>query len=212
MTSTITRGVSFNSLPLRARRGYSLIELLTVVAIVGLFVAVSTPHFLSLRRQAAMRAATKEIRGVIQKTRARAITRSRNSAVKFQLFGDEWRYAIYDDGDFDGVRNDDIAKGIDPVVIPFTPVLPGAGRVRIGLPAAGARDPDTNKLLVPSKDSPVRFNASTLCSFSPAGSGTPGTVFLTDGHTDIGAVRVFGATGRIRSQMFNRATGKWESR
>lgn len=194
-----------------ASRGVTLIELLMVVAIIGLFLLVSTPHFLSLRRQAGMRAATKELRGVISFARSRAIARGAHCAVKFKLIAGEWSYAIFDDGDFDGVRNDDINAGIDPVARPFTKVLPGLEPLRIGIPLLGARDPDTNAALTAS-DSPVRFNASTLCSFSPNGSGTPGTVFLTDGVSDVGAVRVFGATGRVRTQMFNRARGRWESR
>lgn len=191
--------------------GFTLIELLVVIVIVGLFLSVSIPHFHSMRRQAGMKAATKQLRGVITLTRSRAIARGRHSAVKFKLIAGEWCYAIYDDGDFDGVRNDDITAGIDPLAVPFTKALPGIEPLRIGLPAWGTKDPDTNDPLT-AADSPVRFNASTLCSFSPAGSGTPGTVFLTDGLTDVGAVRVFGATGRVRSQMFNRARGKWENR
>jgi len=191
--------------------GLSLVELLAVVAIIGLFVMVSTPNFLAMRRQSGMRAATKELRGIFHFARSRAIARGRNCAVKFRYLAGEWCYAIYDDGDFDGVRNDDITSGIDPVVLPFTKVLPGIEPTRIGIPLAGTRDPDTNEPLL-ATDSPVRFNASTLCSFSPAGSGTAGTLFLTDGQTDVGAVRVYGATGRIRTQMFNHARGAWESR
>jgi len=193
----------------RKSRGMSVAELLTVIAIIGVMVSVSVPAFSNLRRRNAVRAAVGEIRGVIHLTRARAVSRGSNAAVRFRQDGDEWVYLIYDDGDGDGVRNVDIERGIDPLASGPHRVLDKQTTVRIALPEFPLRDPDTNRVL-PADASPVRFNRSKLCSFSPRGSGTSGSVFLTDGREMVAVVRIFGPTARVRMMLFDSQTNRWK--
>lgn len=192
----------------RTSRGFSLIELLTVVAIVGVVVAVAVPAMTSIRKRASLRGAVGEIRTVMRLGRSRAIARGMNSAIKFQKIGGVWHYALVDDLDGDGVRNDDIKKGIDKLAGPYREVLDPSSDVRIALPEFAVRDPDTKKVLPPSA-SAVRFNKSTLCSFGPNGGGTAGSIFLTNRHFDVAMVRVTGATGRVRAILYDRETEMW---
>ena len=83
-------------------RGFSLPELLTAVAILGLISLVSIPAFSSIHRRRAVRAAAGEMRGIFGVTRAQAIARSRNVAIKFSQIGGEWQYATYVDGNGNG--------------------------------------------------------------------------------------------------------------
>lgn len=193
----------------RSIRGFSVSELLTVVAIIGVMVAVTWPAFGNFRRRSAVRAAVGEIRSAVMHARSRAVARSRNCALKFREEGDRWVYLIYDDGDGDGVRNDDIRRGIDPLVSGPHDLLDRRLPVKIALPEFSLPDPDTNRPLRPG-DSPVRFNQSRLCSFSPRGSGTSGSVLITDGHQLVAAVRVFGPTARVRMMLFDPKTGEWQ--
>ena len=85
------------------QRGFSLMELLTVVSIIGLIVAGAVPSFLNLRRRAALRAASAELRSQFHLTRSRAISHNVNCGMKFLLLGGEWHFAVYQDGDHDGV-------------------------------------------------------------------------------------------------------------
>lgn len=191
--------------------GFSLIETLITVAIVGLVIGTSVPAIQTITKKRALAAATAELRSILHLARSRAIARGTNSAVKFSSSPEGWVYSIYDDGDSDGVRNDDIARGIDRRVSGPTAILQSDSRVWIGIPAWGAPDPDTGEKFG-ARSSPVRFNRSTLCAFSPLGSGTPGSIFLTTSDGDLALVRVFGATGRIRLLRLNRATLRWDSR
>ena len=191
-----------------ATAGYSLLELLTVLAIVGLMALVTLPAFGSLRRQAAMRAAIGEVTWALRAARSSAIARSGHVAVKFQQLGGVWHYAFIDDGDGDGVRNDDIKSGVDLRRGAWKELLDPQSIVRIGLPSYLVRDPDTGKPL-PKNASAVRFNASTLCSFGPLGGGTAGSVFFTDSYERVAIVRVTGASGRIRALVYDRGTGTW---
>ena len=58
----------------RASRGYSLTELLTVVAIVGLVVLVSVPAFTQLMPQYRLRSAASDVTGALRMIRQKAIT------------------------------------------------------------------------------------------------------------------------------------------
>ena len=190
--------------------GFSLVELLIVVAITAITAAIALPAFFSLRKRAAMGSASRELRMIFDSVRDRAMIQGRNSALKFRYQNGQWVYAIYDDGDWDGVRNDDILAGVDTLVSPPRPVLQVEAAARIGLPLSAVNDPDSGLLLIPGDASPVRFNSSTLCSFSPDGDCTPGSIFLTDGLDYAAMVRVSGAGGRIRLLLFNRVTGRWD--
>jgi prepilin-type N-terminal cleavage/methylation domain-containing protein len=194
----------------RRSPGFSLIELLTVIAIVGIMVAVSVPALGTIRKKSALRAAVQEIRSVMRLGRSRAIARGMNSAIKFQKIGGHWHYALVDDMDGDGVRNDDIKKGVDRIIGSYERVLAPGSDVVIALPSFAVKDPDTKKVL-PKTASPVRFNASTLCSFGPKGGGTAGSIFLTNRDHDVAMVRVTGATGRVRAILYRPSAGSWGS-
>lgn len=195
----------------RSILGFSILELLVVLAVVGMVAAAGVPAFRSIQSGLAVRNALGEIRSILQTARSRAIVSNRHTAVRFERDRNRFRYAIYEDGDWDGVRNDDIARRIDKPIVTSREILRGASRVWIGLPPHPIADPDSGALMRPGS-SAIRFNRSMLCSFSPAGSGTSGSVFVTDGGKVTAVIRVFGGTGRIRSQRFDRNLGKWVSR
>ncbi len=191
----------------RQQRGFTLIELLIIVAIVGMMIAITLPSFGKMRRRAALQAATSELRSQFHLTRSRAIAHNVNCGMKFLLLAGQWHFAIYEDGDGDGVRNDDIKSGKDRLIARPRVVLPSSNAVAIGLLDITIKDPDGDSLS-PVK-SPVVFNTSTICSFSPLGQSTPGTIYITDRGNDLYAVRVFGTSAKIRVLRYDRGSGKW---
>ncbi|HXI12571.1 MAG TPA: GspH/FimT family pseudopilin [Thermoanaerobaculia bacterium] len=190
--------------------GFSLPEILTVVAILGSFVALALPNLRAMTSLNALNAATAEIRGLFHLARSKAISRQRNTAIKFVSVNGRWTWSLYQDGDWDGVRNDDIVSRVDQRLAGPHELLGGSREIRVGIASPDLPDPDSGERL--GSSSPVRFNRSTLCSFSQIGSGTAGSIFLTNLRGDAYVVRVFGSTGRIRSMRFNNAQRRWERR
>lgn len=197
--------------PISRQHGYTLLELSAIVAIVGSMVLVAVPSFRSMQKRAAVRAAAQEIRSAFHAARSQAIATGRSTALKFHGDGDTWYWELYEDGDWDGVRNADIKKGIDRRVGGPTRILSDERRIRIAMPEFPLPDPDTNEPLG-GKAKPVRFGASSLCSFSARGSSSSGTIFMTDGHRLVAAVRVFGPTARIRTMIYDPARQVWSDK
>jgi prepilin-type N-terminal cleavage/methylation domain-containing protein len=186
------------------RSGYTLIELLITVAIIGMVASIALPNFHRMRNRMALRAAAGELRSTFHEVRMRALSRGANTGLKFEQIAGQWHFSTYEDGDGDGVRNDDIKKGTDKRITASRVVFPQARHITIGLLDIPVKDADGDLV-----KSPVTFNNSTICSFSPIGESTPGTIYITNNDGDLWCVRVYGASAKIRTLRYNREIKKW---
>ena len=190
-------------------RGFSLVEILAVLAIVAMVALIAIPSARGLYASVRIHTAGQEAAMTFRMARMTAIATGREAAVRIEIFRDGYRLGIYRDGNGNGVLTKDILKGIDPPA-------KGShgwdrGDVRIGI-LHGVRVPDPSS---PSKplagvDDPVRFNRSDICSFSPLGECTPGSLYLTDGRSRMAVVRVYNRTGRVRVLYFTAGSRRWE--
>lgn len=194
----------------RHDHGHTLLELLIALAIIGLLACITMPAFANYRRRNSVIAAARELEATLRFVRSRAITRSAHTGIKFTGGGSRWSFAVYDDGDGDGIRNDDIRKGIDLLVGRPQPLMPQLHVARIGLLPYAIKDPDGDPL--PPTKAPVAFNNSTICSFSPLGSGTPGSIYVTDDAGELYCLRVLGSSGRVRVMHYAASRRVWERR
>jgi hypothetical protein len=187
----------------RQQAGHSALELMVGMVVTALIALAGTSAVSASSKRLALMAAISDLRADLAHVRGLAIAHDRNIAVRFRDDGDGWAWSVYEDGDGDGVRNDDIATGVDRLLrAPHHPL----GPIVIGIPAVPIPDPSTGRPL--GSRSPVRFNASSLCSFSRNGEATNGSVVLTDGN-GAAVVEVQGSTARI--SVFWWSGGRWIS-
>lgn len=193
------------------QRGYTLIDMLVTTALIGLLTSVSLVSLTDILWRSALRGAVVRIRGILSETKEDAVALRRGRAIKFLRAADGgWSYAVYTDGDGDGVLNEDIRKGVDPLVQGPDVLVPPRALATIGIPSSGVPDPDGGPRIRPEA-SPVQFNQSALCSFSADGSGTPGSIYLRTVAGDAAVVRCSGEEGQIRSLLFFRFLRVWRS-
>jgi hypothetical protein len=185
-------------------------ECLAAIAIMGILLLCVTPALGSLHHRWALTMATSRVRRQMSRAQNFAEALSRNCGVLYFQRNGQWMYAIYSDENGNGVLNADIKNGTDRRIEGPAPVLDFAAPIEIGF-GDGETDPDTLAPFNPN-DSPIEFNHSFLCSFSQAGSGTPGSVFLTDRGDFASMVRSSGADGNVRALFYNGKGKKWIER
>jgi hypothetical protein len=182
------------------------LELIFVVALGVTVSAAAVPQYLSGLDDIRAAAATRYVSARFQRARMDAVTRSASVAVQFAPLGTGYTFAVYVDGNRNGVLTSDIQRGTDRLIGASERVsdqFPGVEfGVLAGLPAidAGGTAPGTN---------PIHLGSGSLASFSAAGTSSSGTVYLRSRGNAQYAVRIFGETGRTRMLKFDRAARVW---
>lgn len=196
----------------RDERGFLLVEMLVVLAILAIFLAMAAPPILRMSGELRLRLAAEEVVAAMRLARATAVRRCANVALKFRPRSDgRSTWALYRDGDGDGVLSKDIDKGTDPQIAPPRQLEQIGSRVRFGFPPGRpARDPGDSRAWLRRGADPIRFNNSDLASFGPLGTATPGTVYLTDGFGALAAVRVTGRTGKVKVIVYDFDEEVWK--
>jgi prepilin-type N-terminal cleavage/methylation domain-containing protein len=194
----------------REQRGFTSPELLTVIAIIGIMAGTSTSVLMNGLMREGLKGAACHVRNILLMTRANAVALEASRAVKFTVRNGVWYYAIYDDGNHNGVLNEEISSGIDPLVEGPNPLFSAGSIGQVGFPTEGVADPDTGAP-IDAGALAINFNRSTLCSFSAVGSGTPGSIYLTNG-ADAMMIRSSGDSGHIRVMTYDSLRHRWEER
>jgi prepilin-type N-terminal cleavage/methylation domain-containing protein len=187
-------------------RGYSLLELMMVMALGVTMSAAALPEYLTALDDFRASGAARHISGRFQRARMEAVMRSATVAVQFTQTSGGYSYAVYLDGNKNGVLTRDIEHGVDlPIAAPerlpdqFTGVEFGA------LPDLPPVDPGGTS---PGSD-PIRLGAGSLASFTAMGTSSSGTVYIRSRRDAQYAVRIFGETGKTRMLKFERSTRRW---
>jgi len=131
------------------------------------------------------------------------------AAVRIEILPGGYRLGVYWDGNGNGVLTRDILSGKDKPSVGSHGWDRGDVRIAIlqGIPVP---DPSAPSKLLTGSDDPIRFNRSNICSFSPLGECTPGSLYLSDGRSRMAVVRVYNRTGRIRVLYFTAGSRRWE--
>lgn len=83
----------------RADGGYSIAELLTVVAIIGIIVLVSVPNFAQYMRSAKLKSAMRQLTYDVRSARQRAVSRNEFTRVRFTFDAKNSAYVIEESAD-----------------------------------------------------------------------------------------------------------------
>ncbi|MEO8499276.1 MAG: GspH/FimT family pseudopilin [Vicinamibacteria bacterium] len=176
-----------------APRGYSLLELLVTLGILLLMGSVALPNIIGYRQEAALVGAAQGFKAEFMRARSIATMKNTQTAIRFESDTQgRTAYATYIDGNGNGVLSLEIAVGVDKRIAGPFRLDAGHSGVEVGV-LPDAPSPDGGRL----GPEPIRFGSARMVSFSPLGTGTPGTFYLRTGSSMAG-VRVTGGSARVR--------------
>jgi hypothetical protein len=186
--------------------GYSLLELLAAMALSVTLGAAAIPQYLAALDDVRASGAAYHISGRFQRARMEAVLRSAMVGVKFTQTGSSYSYAVYVDGNRNGVLSADISRGVDRLIAPVERLPDQFAGVEFGaIPGLPAVDPGGT---APGTD-PIRLGSGNIASFSAMGTSSSGTVYIRGRRDAQYAVRIFGETGKTRMLKFEPRTGQW---
>ncbi len=193
---------------LRAAPGYSFLELLFVMGLVMTIAGIAVPGILAGLNDLQTLGGVRYISARLQRARMDAVSRGVNVAMRFTTIGTSYSYAIYADGNGDGVRSRDIQRGIDEPLARderLPEQFPGVDFATLpGLPAVDASSP------APGSD-PLALGASNMVAFTPLGTSTPGSLYILGPRGTQYVIRVFAETGKTRILRFDARARRWEA-
>jgi hypothetical protein len=185
--------------------GYSVLELIFVAALIVTLSGVALPQTVAALDDFRASGAARYISARMYRARMEAVLRSTSVAIQFSRTAAGYTYAVFRDGNRNGVLTSEIKSGVDrPLRAPeslrdnFKGVDFGAIP---GLPSIDAGG-------TPPGNDPIRLGASGILTFTARGSSSTGTVYIR-GRDAQYAVRIFGDTGKSRMLKFNQRTGHW---
>ena len=176
----------------RPRAGFSLVELLIVIAIIGLMAGVSVPAFLTFMKSFRLRTAGRQILGDLNYARQEAITKSRDTYVFFDAATASYDIVL------SNMQNGTTLAGVTsarlrPVgklakFVDLTETAPtGATGTVFQTASLTAISPRPNPSAgAPTYAGPASYSSQTAVVFRPNGSvTTPGSIWVAlQGETD----------------------------
>jgi hypothetical protein len=193
---------------LSSRAGFSSLELVVALAVAAALLAATASGAFQLQSALAVRSAAAELSATFFRARAYALVHGSAVGIKFRRDGGRYEWALYRDGNGNGIRTAEISSGVDrplglALVWPRNDVRPGI--LKDGI----VPDPSSPGRRLDRPDDPIRFGNSDICSFSPVGESTPGSVYLWDGRDRMAVVRIFGRSAKVRTLYYFRGEKSW---
>ena len=181
-----------------------------MLALSGLLAGLAVPSLAGIWDRSRSRGATREVASTLRSARSRAIAEGRYIGVQFVRAEGGWLYGLFADGDDDGILSADIAAGIDRRLGRWQTLASGWPGVDFGFIAR-----DRIRKLPPSTGwmssvvDPVQCGSSDILSFSPQGTASSGTVYISNGRGEQTAIVLYGPTARLRVYRYDTGVDEW---
>jgi type II secretory pathway pseudopilin PulG len=190
-----------------SQSGYTIVELLFVLGMVATLSSVAVPQVLAGLDDFRTAGAARHISARLQRARMDAVVRSADVGLQVTSTAAGYTYAVYVDGNRNGVRATDIQRGTDTRLVPperLSDQFPGVDFGAIpGIPAV---DPSST----PPGTDPIRLGSSNMATFAASGTSSSGSLYIRGRRNAQYVVRIYGQTGKTRILKFDARSRQWK--
>ncbi len=194
-----------------AAAGNALLEALVAVFLGTILAAAAAPSLAGLHARSRLAAGTRRVAATLRAARGEAIARGRAVGVVFAARPTGgYDVELHEDTDGDGIQSADIAAGVDRRLgVPWRlgDLAPGVEFSFLPRPSIRKIPPQTG--LIANLTDPIQVGPSDIVSFTPLGRCSSGTIYLSDGGSQMGAVVLYGPTGRSRLWRYVDVQDRW---
>jgi len=188
-------------------RGAALIDVIFAAGVCMVMALVAVPVVGSTLERERTVVGARYLAGHLQRARLESLKRARAVAVRLEVVDDRTQVRLFADGNGNGVLQRDIDRGVDVALTRLEWLDDQARDISLRVNQR-VTDISGSAWLDPGDD-PLRIGNTALVTFSPLGSATNGTMYVAAVRGPQMAIRIFGATGRVRVLMFDAQTRQW---
>jgi type II secretory pathway pseudopilin PulG len=185
--------------------GFTILELLFTVAITGTLTAIAVPQGLRTLDDFRTRSAARYLAARLADARIRAVKRSYAIGLRFQPASPDYLITTVADGNRNGIRTAELQRGVDRTLSEADAIGWHFAGVTFGILD---NVPDADGQPANGTDG-IRVGVSRLLSMAPDGSSSSGTLYLHGLARSQYAVRVLGATARVRILKYDQGRRRW---
>jgi type IV fimbrial biogenesis protein FimT len=122
------------------RKGWTLIEMLTIIAVIGIIAAIGIPNFSNWIHSFRLKNAASDMMSNLHKARMRAISQNSNCVVSFDLTGSGSYLLFMDDGAGGGTAKNGLRDGSEELIKSVSPAVdnPGIALISVTLDGSSA--------------------------------------------------------------------------
>jgi prepilin-type N-terminal cleavage/methylation domain-containing protein len=186
------------------RSGYSAIELLIVIALIGLFLLFTSNNWAGMQKQKDFEVFAQETLNLFEKCRWKALNERRYAGAVIENLNQDYFVSLYQDGNGNGIRRAEIQLGVDRRFYGPVKLTRAMEDIHVGIlhPQIPEIPPKTG--FIPNIADPVKFGSSDIVSFSPFGDSSSGTLYLgCQSQQQMYAIVLFGSTARLSLWKFS---------
>lgn len=188
-------------------RGVALVDIVAALALSMAMAAMAAPVVGGTLDRERTIIGAQHLAGQLLRARMEALKRSAAVAVRLELVGERAAARLYVDGNGNGVVQRDIDRGTDRALAGVEWLDAHARDVSLRVNQT-VTDAGGSGSLEPGSD-PLRIGRTALVTFSPLGSSSSGTLYVAASRGPQMAIRIYGASGRVRVLMFDARTRQW---
>jgi prepilin-type N-terminal cleavage/methylation domain-containing protein len=121
---------------LLSKKGFSFIEVLVVMVIIGIISTIAVPNMSAMMKSYRLKSAANDLASTLQLARLTAISQNANSFITFDT-GAQSYSAFSDNGEGGGTLNDGTRSGTEPIIKALSVRNEYAGEITLGTPSFG---------------------------------------------------------------------------